>query len=474
MRRPWRTLRGRLALLTAAAVALAVSAACVAAYALVRQNLTHEIDTSLRRLPVARVNQPLPPPRTPTTTVTPRSLQFDLQILNADGTVAGSLGAARLPVTSTDRTVARGGGDRLYETHDSDGTHVRVLVRHVSTGGAVMVARPLSETDRTLAHLGLLLVLVAEVGVLGAAAVGLLVARAGMRPVDRLTEAAERIARTQRTEPPLPVHGSDELSRLGRAFNAMVSALAASRDQQRHLILDAGHELRTPVTVLQTNIELLRRAEAHPERLPADQRAALFADLDAQSSELADLVGDIIHLARDDTDNIQHVPVKIAAVIRRAVDRAKLRAGPGVDFDVDTDDTTVVGDPATLERAVVNVLDNAVKFGPPTQTVRVRLAAGVVTVSDEGPGIAEEDRPHVFDRFYRAATSRQLPGSGLGLAIVARAAELHGATVTLGIGAAGGSVITVDFRPGAARQPGLTDTIEQPQPDRPAALTEMS
>lgn len=443
MHLPGRTLRGRLALLTALAVTLAVGAACVSAYLLARSNLLHAVDASLQS--AAPPIGALPPSGAPPPTVTPPGLQFEAQQLAPDGSVVTSFGAARLPVTEADRQIARGGGERLVDTTDSAGTHVRMLVRALPTGGAIMVARPLTETNRTLSQLGLLLVVVAAGGVLGAAGLGFLVARAGIRPVDRLTAAAERIARTQRPDPPLPVQGGDELARLGRAFNAMVTALAASRDRQRQLVLDAGHELRTPVTVLRTNAELLRRAEQQPGNLPSDQRRHLLADMQTQAEELGALVGELIELAREDEEGIQHVPVDLREPLLRAVDRVRLRAPATTSFDVDAAPSTVTGDAGVLERAFVNVLDNAVKFGPPEQTVRVRLRDRRVCIADEGPGIAADDVPHVFDRFYRAPASRQLPGSGLGLAIVAQAAELHGATVRAESRPAGGTNLLMDF-----------------------------
>jgi two-component system sensor histidine kinase MprB len=447
VQKPWATLRGRLALLSTAAVALAVTAACVSAFFLVRNNLVNAIDSSLRSSPFGRstTSAPVQPPHG--STATPRGLQFDVQALTATGTVSSTIGPARIAVTPADIARARSAGrDLLYDTTDSEGTHVRVLVRHRSSGGAVMIARPLTETDQTLSQLLWVLLAVTGVGVLGAAGLGLVVARAGIRPVDRLTDAAERIARTGHADPPLPIHGSGELARLGRAFNEMVAALAASRDRQRHLILDAGHELRTPVTVLQTNIELLRRAEAHPERMPADERCELLADLDAQAHELAALIGDIIELSRgSDHDRGSPVVLALRDPLLRAVERARLRAAPTVTFDVQLDDSPILGDLPVLERAFVNLLDNAVKFGPASQVIKVRLDRGVCSVTDEGPGISTGDLPHVLDRFYRAASSRQLPGSGLGLAIVAAAADQHDASVRITGGVTHGTTVTLDF-----------------------------
>jgi two-component system sensor histidine kinase MprB len=441
-----------LALLAAGAVTLGVSVACVTTYELVRTSLVDSIDSSLRGPPALATASGERKP--PVSTTTPRVLQLDAQRLSSDGAVLTSFGAADLPVTQTDRAIARNGGQHYYDTYDSDGTHVRVLIRHVSTGGATMVGRPLTETDHTLSRLRLLFLLLVGAGVLGSGGLGLLVARAGIAPVDRLTAAAERIARTEIPDPPIPVEGGDELARLGRAINKMVTALAGSRDRQRNLILDAGHELRTPVTVLQANLELLHRAEQYPDRLPTAQRQALLADLEAQARELSELVGEVIELARGD-ENVERLPVDLREPLSRAVERVRLRAAPTVTFDIQTEETTVTGDTGVLERAFVNLLDNAIKFGPARQTVRVRLRRRVLQVEDEGPGVADRDLPHVFDRFYRATDSRQLPGSGLGLAIVARAAELHAATVRIEPSAHRGALVIIDFS--GSEQPGHDD-----------------
>ncbi|MDP9164560.1 MAG: HAMP domain-containing histidine kinase [Actinomycetota bacterium] len=440
---PVRSLRGRLALLAAGAVALAVALVCVASYLVVRGNLRQAIDASLQG-----------PPSLPTALpsfasrdldgVTPRTLQLDVQQIEASGRVLASPGAAELPVTALDRRIARSGGTVFTDRRDSSGAHVRVVTRGSTGGDALMLGRPLTETDRALSRLRWLLFLVGGLGVLVSGGLGLLVARAGMAPVDRLTAAAERIARTERPDPPIPVEGTDEIARLGKAFNAMVSALARSRDRQRHLVLDASHELRTPVTVMQTNIELLRRAEDHPGRLRADQRLQLLADLDAQAHELAELVGQLLVMAREDGNALEQEPIDLADVVGRAVERVRLRA-PAVTFTVDTIPTPLSGDPLILERAVVNVLDNAVKFGPLCQNVHVTLRNRTLQVQDQGPGVAAEDRAHVFDRFYRATSSRQLPGSGLGLAIVAQAMALHGGTASISGTTQGGTVLRLTF-----------------------------
>ena len=276
-------------------------------------------------------------------------------------------------------------------------------------------------------------------GVIAAGMAGWAVARNGLRPVRRLTQAVEDIARTEDLTP-LPVEGDDEIARLAAAFNQMLTALAASRDRQRQLVADAGHELRTPLTSLRTNIDLL--TQAGEGGLPPEARAELLDDVRAQIEEMTTLIGDLVELARDEP--LTHVveSVDLSEVVYRALVRVRRRA-PGLTFDVDAQPWWVVGEPAPLERAVTNLLDNAAKWSPPGGTVTVRLRDGVLTVEDEGPGISPDDLPHVFDRFYRSEESRSMPGSGLGLSIVRQVMERHAGSVEAGTRASGGARLTV-------------------------------
>jgi two-component system, OmpR family, sensor histidine kinase MprB len=207
----------------------------------------------------------------------------------------------------------------------------------------------------------------------------------------------------------------------------MLTAVSASRDRQRRLVADAGHELRTPLTSLRTNLDLLLQADASGG-LDAGARAELLDDVRAQIEEMSTLVGDLVELARDEP--LRHVveQVDLAEVVERAVVRAR-RRGSNLTFAVDTEPWWVVGESASLERAVTNLLDNAVKWSPAGGTVRIRLNHGTLTVDDEGPGIAPEDRDHVFERFYRSQESRSMPGSGLGLSIVRQVIERHSGSV---------------------------------------------
>jgi two-component system, OmpR family, sensor histidine kinase MprB len=326
---------------------------------------------------------------------------------------------------------------------------LRVVAVPAEPGTALVVAQALGGTRTTLSRLGLVFTLVGGAGVLLAAAAGTAVAQGGLRPVQRLTEATERIARTGDLKP-IAISGDDELARLTGSFNSMLSALAESQERQRRLVADAGHELRTPLTSLRTNLELLAASD-RPDApsLSEQDRKEISDDVRAQVEELSTLVGDLVELARQDAPQVVHEPVELAEVMERALARAARRA-PGVHFEVTLTPWGLLGDANALERAVLNLLDNAAKWSPVAATVTVRLAAtdrgtAVVEVADAGPGIAEADLPYIFERFYRSSDARTLPGSGLGLAIVAQVAARHGGTVQASRSPAGGTLMTLEL-----------------------------
>jgi two-component system, OmpR family, sensor histidine kinase MprB len=262
------------------------------------------------------------------------------------------------------------------------------------------------------------------------------VARNGLLPVRRLSGAVEEIARTQRLDP-IPVEGNDEVARLAQSFNRMLAALSASQERQRRLVADAGHELRTPLTSLRTNLDLLTQADERGGLSP-EARAELMADVRFQIEELTTLIGDLTELAREQPVPAQMTDVDLADVVEHAVERVRRRA-PGVEFDVHLEPWPVTGEPGALERAVTNLLDNAAKWSPPGGVVTVRLHGGTLYVADQGPGIAAEDLPHIFERFYRSSESRTMPGSGLGLSIVRAVADRHGGRVAAGSAEGGGA-----------------------------------
>lgn len=419
----------RLTLAAAAAVAVAVLLAAGYSYVSVRNQLRGQVDERLTdqvdRVGDVRIFRGVlgPVPDSPLA-----ADQSIVQLVGADGsTTRPANQRGRIPVDARDRAVAAGRVEKHLRDATVNGEHVRVITVPASPGVAVQLTHSLAEVDRNLSDLRLRLILAGLGGVALAAALGLLVARSALRPVRRLTEAAEHVAETQDLSASIEVHGRDEVGRLATSFNEMLDALNHSRVQQRRLVADAGHELRTPLTSLRTNIEVLASQEAMPPR----DREHLLADAVAQLEELTVLVGDLVELARE-----EHAPsedeltdVRLDDVVERAVHRARLHA-PELQIRMRENTPAVThGNRALVERAVANILDNACKWSPPDGTIDVTFDQGELTVRDHGPGIDAEDLPHVFDRFYRAPTARSMPGSGLGLAIVRNAALAHGGTV---------------------------------------------
>jgi two-component system sensor histidine kinase MprB len=446
-----RSLASRVTILTTLAVGLSVAFVAFAAFMTARMQMQSTLDQSLvdRAEKVATHDVPL------NVEVPSWALgAADIRILyfTSTGNYRTFDQFPALRLGQPELEVAAGSSPRSVRTIVAeDGEDFRVVtVPARDPGQALVLAQSLEPQQRTLAKLGVVMLLFGLAGVIGAAAAGWAVARNGLRPVRRLTAAVEAIAETEDLRP-LPVEGDDEIARLATAFNTMLVALAASRDRQRQLVADAGHELRTPLTSLRTNLDLL--TQAGPD-LPETARVELLADVRAQIEELTTLIGDLVELARDDPTPAAVETVHLDDIVDRALARARRRA-PGVIFDADIEPWSVVGEPTALERAVMNLLDNAAKWSPPDGTVRVRLTEGVLTVDDEGPGIAEADRPHVFERFWRSEESRSMPGSGLGLAIVAQVVDRHSGTVSVGSSPTGGARLTVQL-PGV-REPSVVE-----------------
>ncbi|HUL99789.1 MAG TPA: HAMP domain-containing sensor histidine kinase, partial [Mycobacterium sp.] len=345
----------------------------------------------------------------------------------------------------------------------------RVLATHLPSGNTLLVSKSLKPTNSVLRQLGWVLVVVGGVGLVIAAVAGGMVASAGLRPVRRLTDAAERVARTDDLRP-IPVAGSDELARLTENFNMMLRALAESRERQARLVTDAGHELRTPLTSLRTNVELLiASTEPDAPRLPESEMAGLRADVLAQIEELSTLVGDLVDLTRDDAGEVVHEPIDMSEVVDRSLERVRRRRND-IQFEADVSPWQVFGDAAGLSRAVLNLLDNAAKWSPPGGSVSIRLAQvdpshAELVVADHGPGIPPSERELVFERFYRSASARAMPGSGLGLAIVKHVVMKHGGVLRI-----------EDTVPGG-QPPGTSIHVllpGRPMPTAPAADAEKS
>ncbi len=438
-----RSLASRVIWLTTIAVGLSVALVAVGAYITARVQMQDTLDNAL----LARAEK--------------AAASDSLLQAGSAGIPPWALGAGDVRIAYIDRTgrvapldlgpiitighdeldVAQGKSPRSLRTVALEsGRYRMVAVPTRQDGLALVIAQPLDDQDRTLQRLGWVTVAFGVFGVLAAGLAGWAVASNGLRPVRRLSVSVEDIARTEDFTP-LPVEGDDEVARLATAFNHLLIALDASRIRQRQLVADASHELRTPLTALRTNVDLLTMTARSSDgfaSLPVEARDELLDDVRAQIEELTTLIGDLTELARDEPMPVQVEPVDLADVVDHAVQRVRRRA-PGLEFEVFTRPWWVIGEDAELERAVTNLLDNAAKWSPEGGQVTVRLSDGVLTVDDQGPGIAEPDRIRIFDRFWRSDDARTMPGSGLGLAIVRQVAERHSGSVQATANASGGA-----------------------------------
>jgi two-component system, OmpR family, sensor histidine kinase MprB len=446
--------RTRLTLAAAAAVAVAIVIASAVTYALVRNELRGQVDQTLReRAATLRIGVG-GPPGAEVLRLPPEPFggaAVVAQIVSADGQVISAPDAtAEIPVTTKTLEAARGEiKEPFYEDAHASGTHLRVLNLPAGERGFMLqVGRSLEEVDQALGTIRRWLLAIALVGIGLAAALGLVVARAVLAPVQRLTRTAEEVSETRDLSRRIDASGTDELSRLAATFNAMLGALEDSARAQRQLVSDASHELRTPLTSLRTNIEVLVRDQA----LPPGDREQLLRDVTEQLTEMTALIAELVELARGDQAPNEPEDVRLDLVTADAIERTR-RNRPGISFKTELEESLVRGVPATVERAVSNLLDNAAKWSPPGGEIEVTVRDGDLTVRDHGPGIDEADLPFVFDRFYRAPSARGLPGSGLGLAIVRQVAEAHGGTVVADRAEGGGTIVRLCL---PVRQPANT------------------
>jgi two-component system sensor histidine kinase MprB len=455
------SLRTRIAAAAAIAVALVVVIAAVAIYLGVRAELRGEVDNSLRDRASALTMRggdrgPGPGPGEPDERpgparpggafpILPREPfggpEGVAQLVLPSGSAVRPPGSSdALPVDSETRAVARSGSGEFLKDETVSGTHVRVLTRGIGSRGAIQVARPLDEVDRQLDRVLLVLLLVGAAGVALGAALAAVVARTALSPIDRFTRRTEEIAGDPDPSHRIDVTSKDELGRLARSFNTTLDSLERSVEAQRQLVADASHELRTPIASLRANIQTLE----HAERLPAAELESLRADIVAELDELTALVADVVELARGAKPGESEDEVRLDEIVESVAHRARARAN-GIAIDVSAEPTVVRGAPDRIQRAVSNLVDNALKWSPGDGRVEIDLSGGRLSVRDHGPGFQEADLPYVFDRFYRADTARSLPGSGLGLAIVRQAAEAHGGEVEAGNAPGGGAVVRVSF-----------------------------
>jgi two-component system sensor histidine kinase MprB len=444
------------ALVAAAAVAVAIVLVAFVSYWVVRGQLRGQVDDALRAQAVAAQSGDFhaldqQPPGIPASAGGPAQY---VQYTAVTGRIVRPLGNITLPVSRNVIEIAsRGRGTYMGDVWVG-ANHLRELVFPATlvdnvTGQslpvAVQLARPLNQVDHVLAQLRLILFLLGAAGIALAAALGRIAARRVLAPLAEVAQTAQQIGETDDLSPRLKIHADDEVGQLARRFNLMLDRLEASRAEldesvraQRQLVADASHELRTPVTSLRTNIEVLLAGA----QLDEEDRQRLLADVVEQSEELSALVGDLIDLARGDLPPGSTEDVRLDRIAEESVARSR-RNSPGVTFVTSFEPVIVEGVPERLERAINNLLDNAARHSPPGGTVEIIADRSGVRVRDHGSGVDEADLPHVFDRFFRGANTRGQQGSGLGLAIVRQVAEQHGGSVSADNAPDGGAVFTI-------------------------------
>jgi two-component system sensor histidine kinase MprB len=464
------SLRKRVSLIAATAVAVSIVIAAVVCYIVVRHQLRTQVDTELREQAIAvqqgeGLNRPLP--ELPANSGGPAPYA---QVVIADGGTRAVLGDIKLPVSVKAVEVAEGQATAYLTDVHLNGSHLRMITFPIpfQIGGetlAMQVARPLGPVDNILSDLRLVLLLLCVGGVALAFVLGRLAARRALAPLAEVTQTAQVIAETDDLSRRIIIHADDEVGQLARRFNAMLERLESSRmalddsvRAQRQLVADASHELRTPVTSLRTNIEVLL---ADPD-LDEDERRQMLNDVVEQSEELSALVGDLIELARGDLPEGEPEHLRLDGIVEESLARAH-RNYPSIRFVPSFEPVLVEGVPERLGRAINNLLDNAAKHSPSAGIVEITVDADGLRVRDHGPGIEPQDLPHVFDRFYRGANARGTQGSGLGLAIVRQVARQLGGSVSAENAPDGGATFTLHL----PTIPAEGDLLEDPETREP-------
>lgn len=441
-------LRTRFVAVTAGLVFVLATAMSIGAYRIASGELSKRVDQSLN----TRINQILQIVADPFFTwndafgrgpanraILQTETDSITQVVLPDGRVLGRPENPQLPVTADDKALVAGSLDISRNTIVLNDHQFKMATVAAADGTLIQVAKDNQIVVDAQRGMRLLLPLFTAVAVILSGAAGWLFARRVSKPIENLASTAESIAETQDLDRTIAVSGNDEVSQLARSFNSMLAALRDSSERQRRLVQDASHELRTPLTSLRANAELLERSS-----LSDVDRASILADIKAEVDELTDLSAELNALATDQraAENIEQVD--LADVASEIATRASRRTAASVTVHV-SDNTVVPARPHQLERAISNMVDNAIKFSKGESAVEIHVGAKRVEVRDHGPGISDADKPLIFDRFYRATATRSMPGSGLGLAIVAQFAHDHGASPYVLDNVGGGAIVGLQF-----------------------------
>lgn len=419
------TFRARVTLVTSLVVAIALLGSSLVIYFAYRSDLMRHADRQLRTgLELLHRTNP-PPVKKPT------ARRF---VLPGSSTAL----VEHIDPAHLSRSVPAF-GELRFSTETIDGVPTR-RVAIVGSDPAISVTRSLADIDQSLSRLRWLLALTGLGAVAAASLLGAVVSGGAIAPLRRLTETTERIAASGELSERTNLHGQDEVSRLSVQLDALLASLEAALETQRQLVADASHELRTPIATLRANVGLLIR----PDELDPHEREDLVADVQDELDSMTALVSELVELAHGEDIVGESGEFRLDELVQMIVDRAARRTKK-VSFRTDLEPTTVVGVRERVERAVENLLDNARKWSPDGETIDVALKHGVIEVRDRGPGIAPEDAPLVFNRFYRSVRARGTPGAGLGLAIVKQVADAHNGSVTVADAPGGGTILRLSL-----------------------------
>jgi two-component system, OmpR family, sensor histidine kinase MprB len=439
------TFRTRVIAATVAAAAIAVIIACFASYFTTSSALFKSVDDSL-----VQASQQAP------------NSHYDDRVTGSYSEIVLPSGqtypTSNVKIDATIMSVAMGKSKQVIRTVTVGNQSYRELIVplpkdslvsctsgicNVPTTSAQLYIVDITGEVTELSHLVSTLMLVAAGGLLLAFGLGLFLARQALHPLEEVTNEIETVATTNDLQYRLVEGDEDELGRLRRVFNRLLHSVESSQNLQRQLVVDASHELRTPLTSLRTNAQVLSRAG----ELNADELHQITDDMVTQVDELAALVTDLGELARGERSEGALERLRLDDSVDECVETARTYARiRDITIEVEMETSFIEARHDRLNRAISNLLTNAVKFTPEGGRILVRSSEGAVSVGDSGPGIADEDRQFVFDRFWRSPSARALPGSGLGLSIVAQVVEEFRGTITVDRDPAlGGARFTLTF-----------------------------
>lgn len=445
------SIRSRFLIVICAIMLAIIAVLSVSSYVLTSRFLMNEVDQNLNNrvtiiaeilqsqprdlLGRNRVRNPLANALLPT--------RFDsiTQVISDDGSVLVGFGEVDLPVSKDVLEIANNAQlARVRESFEIEGVKYRMLSVPIRQGGALQIAIDVADIERAKQAIqrgGLLLALF---GMLGSATIAWISASRVSRPIKDLADAVEQIARTGNLDVEVAVDGDSEIKQLTSSFNLMTAALRSSREQQKQLVQDASHELRTPLTSLRANSELLQRSD-----LDENARVEILRDIRTEVDELTLLSAELSALATDQKLSELVAKVDIGPLVEEIVSRARRRYSRDISLSIN-DSATVDLRQSQFDRALSNLIDNAVKFSPVETAIEVVVDSNRIEIVDHGPGVAASDKSRIFERFYRSTSTRSLPGSGLGLAIVKQFVDDHDAKIEVTDTPGGGATMAIQFK----------------------------